>query len=149
MSRIVYGIDASGGPLRVDLRREEGIDPSPDRFCGLASAQSPTGSTATSYFVFDAPAGVYFENRASPAVPVRREFVVPPGKQVFLGVFTLAPAKKWAPPFDYDIGEARDIVLSRDLEAAKPALGEGATELQLAEMNTSSHRYTVGLCQTD
>jgi hypothetical protein len=124
---IVYGLDASRGPLRVGLHRHDPAANQAGR-CGTTYAQTPEGTSGTTYFVFDAPPGTYVLDSGLTGSDARA-FLIPAGKTTFVGVFAIAD-EDWSPPFDFDVPPG--IALSRDIDAARAALGPDV-RLELAE----------------
>ncbi len=141
-TKIVYGLDASHGPVNVILVRS---GPAADRAgrCSQTAARTPDGSTGTTYFVFDAPPGIYTSIVRLAGV-TQASFAVPAGRLVYIGDFVMAPGKKWSPPFDLDTKEPQETVLRRDTAAAKAALGPEAAELELAAMTSPGKGPVVG-----
>lgn len=124
---MVFGLDASSGPIGVALRR---FGPRPEvaeaDSCSEAGASTPEGSTGKTYFVFDVTPGRY-----RVMTDESLTFVVPAGKQVYIGDFVGTPqgqalitqTQTWN----------RDIDFSRDLAMAKSQIGPTADRLELAE----------------
>ena len=138
-SQIVYGIDASRGQLTISLQR---IEPaiSDNGRCGNAEAASPKTSSGTTYFIFDAPPGTY---RAS--VEPGDDFIVPAGKQVYIGDYVYAGELVVAPGQSAEEAAwKRPIAFSRNLEAARIALGKRGVALELAEMKQGNPKYFNG-----
>jgi hypothetical protein len=140
---LVFGLDASRGPIGVALRR---FDPPPlvadaDGKCSEASASTPKGSTGKTYFVFDVPPGRYAMQNHEALV-----FVVPAGKQVYIGDFVGTPEGQalitemhtWNP----------STTFTSDLATAKAALGPRADRLELAETGPprASNVVSVFVC---
>ncbi|MEQ1902279.1 MAG: hypothetical protein ABL866_16280 [Devosia sp.] len=143
-TKIVFGLDASHGPLNVELQLNDPAGADKSR-CGVARAKTPDGSEGTTYFVFDVPAGTYdaiFPEGSSQASS-QPGFVAETGKQVYIGTFTLGVVEDWQPPFNFAPGE-QQIALDRDLDAAKAALGSRAMGLQLAELTATAPPMVLG-----
>lgn len=144
-SQIVYGIDASRGQLTISLER---IEPaiSDNGRCGNAQAVSPKTSSGTTYFIFDAPPGTY---RASNAAEPGVDFLFPAGKQVYIGDYVYADELVVAAGQPAEVAAwKRPIAFSRNLEAAKTALGKRGVALELAEMKQGDPQYFNGfICE--
>jgi hypothetical protein len=135
---LVYGLDASQGPLSVVVAR---FDPPPlqnsspqskhymDLRCSETEAVTPEGSTGMTYFVFDVSPGRYKVKSAS-AEADAPTFTVPAGRQVYIGEFVGTPDGQV--PTEVQVMN-HGTAFSRDLTTAKAALGPKADRLELAE----------------
>jgi hypothetical protein len=109
-AKVVYGLDASLGPLQMTLRRVDGE-------CGSANAQTPEGSAGTNYFVFDVPPGRYHAF----ADPSGYVFVVPAGKLVYIGTFGRAVDEGVAQPSNThpSVGKVAALCIKRTKGGAR------------------------------
>lgn len=144
-STIVYGIDASNGPLSVSMRW---LDQADGGLCGLAAARTPDASTGTTFFVFDVPAGTYSIYFPEPGGRLKGyeypTFVAPPGRQVYIGRFSVGSVDEWEPPFEFAPGQ-QWIALDRALEPARATLGPAAASLALVEVG-ETRALPFGYC---
>lgn len=125
---IVYGAYPGGygeTPMVELLRIKPAIS---DGRCGLASAKATKGTTGLTYFVFEAPPGIYVANYpySQPTLLGQTTFVVTPGKQLYIGDFSST------------------MFFTRDLAAAKSSLGPGAANLELAELGEPAQGHLLG-----
>jgi len=137
-SRLVFGIDASSGPLTIDL---VAYDPASGDIgtcvrSDRVSASTPAGSTGVTYFAFDVPAGHYRVGHYEAPLPGEQIFVAPAGSQNFLGTFANSPTIYSGPP----------KMPRRDLDEAKLAVGEAGAALNLAEMRPFGERPKFFVC---
>jgi len=135
---LVYGLDASQGPLSVVLARfdpppVQNSNPEQERYldlrCSETEAATPEGSTGMTYFVFDVSPGRYKVKSTSAEADVPT-FSVPAGRQVYIGDFVGTPDGQV--PTKMQVMN-QGTAFSRDLATAKAALGPKADRLELAE----------------
>lgn len=135
VTQLAYGLDASEGDLSVAL---DWFDPitGTSGTCSRrdhTEANSPKGSSVT-YFVFEVPPGAYvvsyFNTTGGSGGPDAPAYMVPAGKQSYVGTFAITGVH--AP--------------TRDLDAAKRALGTAADHLELADTFIPTNLQRTPVC---
>ena len=128
VARLVYGLDASGGPLSVSMEYEV---PEGGACAPMTKAANSEDATAVEYFSFDVIAGAYSVSRFHTSGELTRNeartFLVPAGRQTYIGTFHRASGT----PRQFDNRPL--LVMTRDVDAARTALGDDGASLELAE----------------
>lgn len=163
-ARLVYGIDVSRGSVAIALDR---VDPVTGKGgdCArhdYAEASATGAEPGIKYFVFDVPPGYYSRSFLNTAGSFLNSdpggFAVPAGQATYIGDFSRFlgwnPSNQGALADMYqrngpglDLNGQPIYQLNREgLEAAKLALGPGASDLVLAEIVPSLENAPGFLC---